>query len=192
MALPAPTNLKEYQDRNMESGYEYYYETSGPKYMEDCVKTVFFKKPTGPNTSDVITSYHFKLELLNDPKFKTKPLPTVQGFCPYCNELQMFYRPQDIPKIRIHKSFCSACGWLPKGRGKVSPKLRASVYETDYYECVYCGATEDLTLEHIQLHSFGGIFVENNLLTACKSCNSSRNNRQAKTPTFGRFTEIPF
>jgi hypothetical protein len=47
--------------------------------------------------------------------------------------------------------------------------------------CVYCGATvvdgATLTLDHITCWSHGGSNDPDNLVTACRTCNSSRNNR---------------
>jgi len=43
--------------------------------------------------------------------------------------------------------------------------------------CCYCGAQKKLTLEHVVALDAGGLHVEENLLGACPSCNSSKNNR---------------
>jgi hypothetical protein len=41
-------------------------------------------------------------------------------------------------------------------------------------ECVFCGATADLTLEHLLPRKFDGPNTEKNLVWICKSCNSSK------------------
>lgn len=46
-------------------------------------------------------------------------------------------------------------------------------------ECAYCSSKENLTLDHFIPLSKGGSNVQGNLLPACKSCNSSKNNRDA-------------
>ena len=48
------------------------------------------------------------------------------------------------------------------------------VWERDGRVCVYCGSTEDLTLDHIVPLSKGGAHSPDNLCIACRSCNSSK------------------
>lgn len=43
--------------------------------------------------------------------------------------------------------------------------------------CCYCGSQERLALEHVVPLSKGGLHVEENLLGACSSCNSSKRDR---------------
>jgi hypothetical protein len=45
-------------------------------------------------------------------------------------------------------------------------------------ECVFCGATANLTLEHLLPQKFNGPDVEKNLVWICKSCNSSKGARR--------------
>ena len=40
--------------------------------------------------------------------------------------------------------------------------------------CSYCGATDNLALDHILPQAFGGKDVGDNLVYACRSCNSSK------------------
>lgn len=55
------------------------------------------------------------------------------------------------------------------------------MYLRDGLACAYCGSgVEDgvkLTLDHIVPYSLGGGNTENNLVTCCAKCNSSRGNR---------------
>lgn len=57
---------------------------------------------------------------------------------------------------------------------KISHGLRRRVLERDEYRCVYCGTHKDLTLDHVEPEIHGGATTEDNLRTACKSCNSSK------------------
>ena len=41
-------------------------------------------------------------------------------------------------------------------------------------KCSYCGSTENLTLDHIFPQKLGGKDVGDNLIYACRSCNSSK------------------
>jgi hypothetical protein len=58
--------------------------------------------------------------------------------------------------------------------------LRQRVLERDNFTCVYCGEGEDFALlcaDHVVPLSRGGTNDEDNLVCACKPCNSSKNNR---------------
>lgn len=60
-------------------------------------------------------------------------------------------------------------------RTGISEALRQFVYERDGYRCVRCGATNDLTLDHVHPWVLGGVNSADNLRTLCRSCNSSKN-----------------
>lgn len=45
-------------------------------------------------------------------------------------------------------------------------------------ECIFCGATANLTLEHMLPQKYGGPNVEKNLVWICKSCNSQKGARR--------------
>jgi 5-methylcytosine-specific restriction endonuclease McrA len=75
-----------------------------------------------------------------------------------------------------------------QGSKWIRPERRAAIYERDGWECVYCGrgprdrrsirqAHVVLTLDHLDPRSNGGNNETQNLVTACKSCNSSRQDR---------------
>lgn len=79
-------------------------------------------------------------------------------------------------------------GWIPLREGdlwriataprtRIPDDLRALVYERDEFTCQLCGATDDLTLDHIIPWSHGGSDTITNLRVLCRSCNSSRGNR---------------
>ena len=59
-------------------------------------------------------------------------------------------------------------------RAPIPDELRALIYERDEYRCVICGATEDLTLDHIYPWSLGGPDTEENLRTLCRRHNSQK------------------
>lgn len=58
---------------------------------------------------------------------------------------------------------------------------RLAIYLRDGMSCVWCGAgVEDgvsLTLDHLEPRSHGGTNESTNLVTACLSCNSKRQDR---------------
>ena len=57
---------------------------------------------------------------------------------------------------------------------------RRNVIRRDGHACVYCGATERLTIDHVLPKSRGGPDSWENLVAACTPCNNRKGNR---TPT---------
>lgn len=57
------------------------------------------------------------------------------------------------------------------------PGQRERIYARDGHRCVTCGATEDLTLDHIHPRSRAGNDSDKNLRTLCRPCNSSKGAR---------------
>lgn len=70
----------------------------------------------------------------------------------------------------------------PQGRW-IRVEKRLSIYLRDSFRCLYCGtdlrhaAPADITLDHLLPRSAGGSNDATNLVTACRSCNSSRGDR---------------
>mgnify|MGYP000196719752 FL=1 len=56
---------------------------------------------------------------------------------------------------------------------------RQNVFKRDGHKCQYCGKAKDLTIDHVLPKSKGGKSTWNNLVTACKKCNSLKGD---KTP----------
>ena len=54
---------------------------------------------------------------------------------------------------------------------------RVRIYKRDNNECVYCGSSKQLTLDHVIPKSRGGGNDWNNLVTCCFSCNLRKGNR---------------
>lgn len=53
---------------------------------------------------------------------------------------------------------------------------RENVFKRDGFECQYCGTKKELTIDHIIPKAKGGKTSWNNLVTACKKCNSKKGN----------------
>jgi 5-methylcytosine-specific restriction endonuclease McrA len=51
---------------------------------------------------------------------------------------------------------------------------RQNIFRRDGQKCLYCGSREDLTLDHVLPRSRGGKTSWQNLVTACKRCNSKK------------------
>lgn len=65
-------------------------------------------------------------------------------------------------------------------------QLRANrnrIYKRDNYECIYCGSSRHLTLDHVIPKSRGGKNDWNNLVTSCQKCNLKKAD---KTPEEAR------
>lgn len=56
---------------------------------------------------------------------------------------------------------------------------RNLIFKRDNHKCAYCGATENLTIDHILPSSRGGKDTWENLTASCTSCNAKKGN---KTP----------
>jgi len=55
---------------------------------------------------------------------------------------------------------------------------RRNIFTRDNFRCMYCGRTNrDLELEHIIPRSRGGPSTWENLVAACRDCNSKKDNR---------------
>lgn len=52
------------------------------------------------------------------------------------------------------------------------------IYEHDRYACVYCGSPFNLTLDHVMALANGGAHSYDNLVVACRSCNSSKRTQE--------------
>ena len=66
-----------------------------------------------------------------------------------------------------------------ESRQAIPVALRRAVLERDGHACTYCGSQDALSLDHVIPWSRGGQDTLANLVTACRSCNSSKN---ARTP----------
>jgi len=56
----------------------------------------------------------------------------------------------------------------------VEPVDEQAVYELSGRMCIYCGVTENLELDHVVPLSRGGVHSEDNLVVACRGCNTSK------------------
>jgi hypothetical protein len=67
---------------------------------------------------------------------------------------------------------------LKKQEIKISDTIREWEREQEIKkECVFCGATEDLSTDHLIPKNRGGDDSSDNLVLSCRSCNSSRGDK---------------
>lgn len=74
------------------------------------------------------------------------------------------------------RGFDPEARWM-RQRRPIPAAIRARVYDRDGHLCLHCGATENLTLDHIKPYSLGGPDTVQNLQTLCRSCNSRKGAR---------------
>ena len=58
--------------------------------------------------------------------------------------------------------------------GDAKRMWRQLIKARDGFKCVYCGSTENLTIDHIRPQSKGGKTSAQNCCTACRSCNQAK------------------
>jgi len=51
------------------------------------------------------------------------------------------------------------------------------IQERNNHRCYYCGARTTLTMDHVIPVSKGGLHVKENVVPACRTCNSKKNNK---------------
>lgn len=107
------------------------------------------------------------------------------GHCDFCNtELT-------DDEYHMYKDVCYKCcskAWkiyeLAHGgacktdisKRHITNSIKKTIMERDNNECLNCGSTENLTIDHITPLSIGGGNDYNNLQTLCSSCNSRKSN----------------
>jgi len=72
------------------------------------------------------------------------------------------------------KLVCDAYDWRLPSKQDISPTLRKELLEQANHMCQRCGATDDLTIDHIKARVKGGSNEPSNLSVLCRSCNSSK------------------
>lgn len=60
---------------------------------------------------------------------------------------------------------------------KIPPVNRREVLRRDHHSCQYCGSSKHLTLDHVLPRSRGGQHTWDNVVAACKRCNSKKGDK---------------
>lgn len=66
---------------------------------------------------------------------------------------------------------------LRRSAGSLSAEEWNNILKHFEYACAYCGKTHEITMEHIIPISKGGLTSVLNIVPACSTCNSSKNNK---------------
>jgi hypothetical protein len=77
----------------------------------------------------------------------------------------------------VPEGSCGRLLWWPEpppSRPTIPAEIRQAVFERDGHQCVECGGTDDLTLDHIYPWSLGGPDTVENLRVLCRPCNSHK------------------
>ena len=80
--------------------------------------------------------------------------------------------------IKVVQSHDVKLDFVEVRRAPVRESLRNAVFDRDGRNCQRCGATDDLTLDHINPFARGGATTYDNLQTLCRSCNSAKGTRR--------------
>lgn len=110
-----------------------------------------------------------KFRYKTDEQFRAKMNKSAQEYSNNRYATDEQFRQSEI--VRKHKR---------KAAGTLTQKEWAEILQVFNNSCAYCGAINNLTLDHIVPISKGGISRRNNVVVACLSCNSSK---QAKDIT---------
>lgn len=66
------------------------------------------------------------------------------------------------------------------GSNWIRREKRLAIYSRDGFACVYCGSIHRLGLDHLQPREVGGTHDASNLVTACVTCNSARQDKSMR------------
>ena len=64
-----------------------------------------------------------------------------------------------------------------KHKTRIIRASRPRIYKRDHYQCVYCGSSKDLSLNHVIPKTRGGGNEWTNLVTSCFKCNLKKGNK---------------
>ncbi len=140
------------------------------------------------------TEIAFSLRISEDELLATKELFMRRGFIDddwvLLNwDKRQFVSDSSKDRVAKYRAKRKASGLTSNGYLKHS----VTVMERDKYTCVYCGSKDNLCLDHAYPVILGGSDDFENLVCACKSCNSGKAGRtpyQAKMKFKNKKTEL--
>lgn len=86
----------------------------------------------------------------------------------------------DSEDILVRRAYLAELAEHPrrKLRKALNNKTRQRIWARDSYTCFYCGSKENLTVDHVIPSSRGGLDDDNNLVTACRTCNAKKSDKR--------------
>lgn len=101
----------------------------------------------------------------------------------------MFLEKAEAVELRVNESIkgissnyaCPSIIRLKSRNRNAKPKIqlnRKNVMKRDNFKCMYCGSTNELTIDHIVPKSKGGKTTWENLVTACNPCNNKKDSKE--------------
>ena len=73
----------------------------------------------------------------------------------------------DTPRSLMHDLLCFRSSDAKR-------MFREGIKARDGHKCVYCGSSENLTLDHVRPKSHGGTDTADNCVTACRPCHPAK------------------
>lgn len=98
---------------------------------------------------------------------------TDTGLCPHNWDGRQFESDNSVERVRRYRERMRSNGDTIGGY----LKHKGRIFERDGDACVYCGSADNLVIDHLIPVSRGGDSEPDNLVTACKSCNSGKSGR---------------
>lgn len=92
-----------------------------------------------------------------------------------------------IPLVQAtldHEEATAQLHIMPPPQPKKAPiptALRWQIWERDNFTCHYCGKRSDLAVDHVVPEIKGGTLAPDNLVTACRTCNSRKYTTEYET-----------
>ena len=91
--------------------------------------------------------------------------------------VQRYERKVHSPSFEMHlPSVVSLKSYIKPARAPAF--TRFNVFLRDRFQCQYCGATQNLTFDHLVPRSRGGRTTWENVVTACSACNLKKGGRK--------------
>ena len=120
----------------------------------------------------------FALRIDGDAIAETKKLFVHKGFIDESWNIakwdsRQFTSDSSAERVRKYREKRASMGLTSNGYTKHS----VTVMQRDGHACVYCGCRENLCLDHVKPLFHGGSDAIENLVTACKACNSGKSGR---------------
>lgn len=158
---------------------------------------------------------HSKAKYPDRASWRTRRIMAEKGFL-YCTSCKKFYSKEEMT---VRSGRCGKCATeYARERYRNSEAVRKKAYQSNYSRkhglnsipqqyltelfekfdgmCAYCQKNKAESVDHIIPVSKGGNSVPGNLLPCCKSCNSSKHNKNvfewlASKPDLSPHPEVP-